>query len=61
MPPQVAFYILNQKRTELTAIEARYEFRVLIEADETLIPPGSQDRKDGFQGRRGRRRGNGSR
>ena len=39
VPPQVAFYILNQKRNELTAIEARYEFRVLIEADETLIPP----------------------
>ena len=39
VPPQVAFYILNQKRSELTAIEERYEFRVLIEADETLIPP----------------------
>ena len=39
VPPQVAFYILNQKRPELTAIEARYEFRVLIDADETLIPP----------------------
>ncbi|MDE0703822.1 MAG: Rne/Rng family ribonuclease [Rhodospirillaceae bacterium] len=39
VPPQVAFYILNQKRTELTAIEQRYDFRVLIDADETLIPP----------------------
>ena len=39
VPPQVAFYIFNQKRTELTAIEQRYDFRVLIDADETLIPP----------------------
>ena len=39
VPPQVAFYILNQKRTELTTIEERYDFRVLIEADHSLVPP----------------------
>ena len=39
VPPQVAFYILNQKRTELTTIEERYDFRVLVEADDTLVPP----------------------
>lgn len=39
VPPQVAFYILNQKRAELTAVEERYDFRVLVEADETLVPP----------------------
>ena len=39
VPPRVAFYILNQKRPELTAIEERYAFRVLIEADDTLIAP----------------------
>lgn len=39
VPPQVAFYLLNQKRGDLTSIEARYEFRVMIEVDEELIPP----------------------
>jgi len=39
VPPQVAFYILNQKRADLTSNEERYEFRVLIEIDEALIPP----------------------
>ena len=39
VPPQVAFYILNRKRTELTAIEDRYDFRVLVEADDMLVPP----------------------
>ena len=39
VPPRVAFYILNQKRAELTAIEERYAFRVLIEVDDTLIAP----------------------
>ena len=39
VPPQVAFYILNQKRAELTAVEERYDFRVLVEADDTLVPP----------------------
>ena len=39
VPPRVAFYILNQKRPELTAIEERYAFRVLIDADDTLIAP----------------------
>ena len=39
VPPRVAFYILNQKRPELTAIEERYAFRVLIETDDTLIAP----------------------
>ncbi|MDE0718270.1 MAG: Rne/Rng family ribonuclease, partial [Rhodospirillaceae bacterium] len=39
VPPQVAFYILNQKRAELTAVEERYDFRILVEADDTLVPP----------------------
>ncbi|MCY4236853.1 MAG: ribonuclease E/G [Rhodospirillaceae bacterium] len=39
VPPRVAFYILNQKRPDLTTIEKRYDFRVLIEIDASLVPP----------------------
>ncbi len=39
VPPQVAFYMLNQKRAELTAVEERYDLRILVEADDTLVPP----------------------
>lgn len=39
VPPQVAFYLLNRKRAELTSVEERYDFRVLIEADDSLVPP----------------------
>jgi len=35
----VALYILNQKRERLAEIEQRYGFRVVLEQDETLIPP----------------------
>ncbi|MBB4284476.1 Rne/Rng family ribonuclease [Roseospira goensis] len=39
VPTPVALYILNNKRAMLTAIEARYEFRVSIEGDDSLIIP----------------------
>jgi ribonuclease E len=39
VPTKVALYILNQKRTALTEVEARYSFTVNIEADDTLVPP----------------------
>ena len=35
----VALYILNQMRERLADIEARYGFRVFLEADESLVPP----------------------
>ena len=35
----VALYILNQKRPALNDIEQRYAIRVLVERDDTLIPP----------------------
>jgi ribonuclease E len=35
----VALYILNQKRDMLQAIETRYDFRVIISGDNSLIPP----------------------
>ncbi len=37
--PQVALYILNQKREALAEIENRYEFQVYVQGDDTLIPP----------------------
>ena len=40
--PEVALYILNEKRDHLTAIEARYEMSVTVDADDTLIRPDCQ-------------------
>ena len=37
--PDVALYILNQKRASLASLEAQFNVAVLIEADATLIPP----------------------
>ncbi len=39
VPTSIALYILNQKRTDLTRIEMKYGFRVLVLADDTLIAP----------------------
>ncbi len=39
IPAVVALYILNHKRERLAEIEHRYGFRVLLEQDESLIPP----------------------
>ena len=36
VPPNVALYLLNQKRHSLSDIEKRYGFKVLIEADEEM-------------------------
>jgi len=37
--PDVALYILNQKRVELGHIESRYGFRVYLMSDASLVPP----------------------
>ena len=37
--PTVALYVLNQKRHTLQQIEARYDFSVTVDADDSLIPP----------------------
>src|ERR1700761_832616 len=37
--PDVALYILNQKRVELNHIESRYGFRVFLTSDASLVPP----------------------
>ena len=38
VPPEVAIYLLNQKRAMVTEIEARYDFRIAVFADQSLRP-----------------------
>ena len=39
IPASIALYILNHKRDRLAEIERRYGCQVLLEQDESLIPP----------------------
>ncbi|MCW8916879.1 MAG: Rne/Rng family ribonuclease [Magnetovibrio sp.] len=39
MPTSVALYILNNKRSALAELEAKYNMRVLLTNDDSLIPP----------------------
>ncbi|MAI50175.1 MAG: ribonuclease E/G [Rhodospirillaceae bacterium] len=39
VPTEVALYILNQKRSTLVNLEARYGFQVVLEGDNSVIPP----------------------
>ncbi len=39
VPTSVALYILNQKRSALSEIEARYNLQVLLHSDDALVPP----------------------
>jgi len=39
VPTAVALYLLNHKRPALADIESRYETSILLENDDTLIPP----------------------
>ncbi|EDP64079.1 Ribonuclease E and G [alpha proteobacterium BAL199] len=39
IPASIALYILNHKRSRLAEIEQRYGCQVLLEQDDTLIPP----------------------
>jgi len=39
VPAQVALYILNHKRDRLAEIELRYGVRVILEQDDSLVPP----------------------
>jgi len=36
---EVAIYLLNNKRTAVAAVEERYRMKVIIAADDTLVPP----------------------
>lgn len=39
VPTSVDLYLLNQKRSSLTAIEARYQMRVIVGRDDTMVSP----------------------
>ncbi|MCH8092797.1 MAG: ribonuclease E/G, partial [Proteobacteria bacterium] len=39
VPGDVALYILNQKRSMLTDIETRYNFRIMVVVDDALVAP----------------------
>ncbi|MBS40834.1 MAG: ribonuclease E/G [Rhodospirillales bacterium] len=39
VPTAIALYILNQKRESLNQIEKRYDFRVQVFGDDSLVPP----------------------
>tara|TARA_Y100001936_G_C16092623_1_gene687865 strand:- start:6023 stop:8461 length:2439 start_codon:yes stop_codon:yes gene_type:complete len=39
IPTEVALYILNQKRSTLVNMEERYGFQVILEGDDTIVPP----------------------
>ena len=39
MPAETALYLLNNKRTKLNELEARYEIKILVVADNNLLPP----------------------
>ncbi len=39
VPTTVALYILNHKRAALVTLEQRYGFNIVIDTDDTLIPP----------------------
>ena len=39
VPTSVALYILNQKRAVLADLERRYRFAVLVDTDDSLVPP----------------------
>jgi len=52
VPTAVALYLLNQKRAALAEIEQRYETTILIENDDSLIPPDFRIERDGDSGER---------
>jgi len=39
VPTEVALYILNQKRSTLVNLESRYGFQVILEGDDSVVPP----------------------
>ncbi|MEE2662393.1 MAG: ribonuclease E/G [Pseudomonadota bacterium] len=39
VPHEVALYILNQKRSALVSLEKLYGFQVILEGDDTVVPP----------------------
>jgi len=47
VPTDVALYLLNRKRDSLAELEERFEFKVFLENDDSLIPPDLRIERDG--------------
>ncbi|MBC8337367.1 MAG: Rne/Rng family ribonuclease [Alphaproteobacteria bacterium] len=47
IPTTVALYILNNQRDVLAEIEATYKMSIIVETDDTLIPPAYRMERDG--------------
>ena len=39
VPTAVAIYLMNHKRSVIASLEARYDFRIFVGTDDSLIPP----------------------
>jgi ribonuclease E len=39
VPTGVAIYLMNHKRSAIASLEARYDFRIFVGTDDSLIPP----------------------
>ncbi len=39
VPTSIALYLLNQKRASISGLEERFGLRIIVERDDTLIPP----------------------
>ncbi len=55
VPKTVALYLLNQKRKALSAAEANFNFQVVINADDELVPPAFEMDRIGSDGSRDER------
>jgi ribonuclease E len=47
VPTEVALYLLNLKRESIAELEQRFNLKVLLENDDTLIPPDLRIERDG--------------
>jgi len=47
VPTDVALYLLNRKRDSLAELEERFEIKIILENDDSLIPPDLRIERDG--------------
>jgi ribonuclease E len=47
VPTEVALYLLNRKRESLSDLEQRFGLKIILETDDTLIPPNLRIERDG--------------
>ena len=47
VPTEVALYLLNRKRESISELEERFSVKIMLENDDTLIPPDLRIERDG--------------